>query len=135
MFQFLEHPSETLIEVRVRSAREVFTDAATALFEIMTDTAALKETQQFDVSLPPAERHLLLIDWLNYLIYLHEVNNVFLRSFEVTIDDSGSLCALVKGETISDHHERRMHAKSVTYGQLEWIEENNQHIVRFVVDI
>ena len=135
MFQFLDHPSETLVEVRAKSVRDVFIDAATALFEIMTDTSALKESLQFDVSLPAAERHLLLIDWLNYLIYLHEVNNVFLRAFAVTIDASGSLQALVKGENISDHHERRMHAKSVTYGQFEWIDKKNEHTVRFVVDI
>jgi len=124
-----------MVEVRAKSVRKVFIDAAIALFEIMTDTSKLKNEQQFDVSLPSSERHLLLIDWLNYLIYLHEVNNVFLRTFEVTIDDSGNLSALVKGESIKAHHERRLHAKSATFGQLEWNESHGEHVVYFVVDI
>ena len=137
MFRFLDHPSEALVEVQARSVAEVFEEAARALFELMTDTAAVKPARDFPVELDSAERTGLLIDWLNRLILLHETQRVFLSEFKVEVhhDDSWKLIATVKGETIRENHERRSEAKSATYGQFEWIESDEGHRVRFVIDI
>jgi SHS2 domain-containing protein len=136
MYRFLDHPSEELIEVVAASETEVFRDAATALFDLMTDLSAIEVLQTFPVELKAPERHLLLIDWLNRLILLHEVEHVFLKNFNIEVNDSDwSLTAVVAGEKIRDNHERRLHAKSATYGQLDWKEEAGIHTVRFVIDV
>jgi SHS2 domain-containing protein len=137
MYRFLDHPSEELIEVVAKSEIEVFRDAAAALFDLMTDLSTIEIQQNFPVQLEASERHLLLIDWLNRLILLHEVEHVFLKHFNVEINKNSdwSLTAVVAGEKIRDNHERRLHAKSATYGQLEWIEEAGIHTVRFVIDV
>jgi SHS2 domain-containing protein len=137
MFEFLDHPSETLIRVRASTPSEVFRDAAIALFEIMTDTARIKPEVSYEVKANSTERHLLLIDWLNDLIFLHEAKNLFLSEFEISVqkNDDWGLQGVVKGEKVQAHHERRSHAKSATYGQLQWIENEHGHEVLFVVDI
>jgi SHS2 domain-containing protein len=137
MYTFLDHPSEALVEVRASSVKEVFIDAALALFELMTDLEKIEIQQSFQVQLSSPERHLLLVDWLNQLILLHEVQNVFLVQFKLEIVQNAELhlSAVVAGEKIRENHERRLHAKSATYGQLEWTEEQGNHIVRFVIDI
>jgi len=137
MYTFLDHPSEALVEVRAPSTKEVFIDAALALFDLMTDLEKIEIQQSFHVQLSSPERHLLLVDWLNQLILLHEVQNVFLVQFniDVTQNTDWHLTAVVEGEKIREDHERRLHAKSATYGQLEWKEEQGNHIVRFVIDI
>src|SRR5215831_4513455 len=86
MFQFLDHPSESLIQVNAATMEEVFVDAARALFELMTDISQLKNEEQFRVMLESTEKHFLMIDWLNHLIYLHEVQHIFLCSFSVKIE-------------------------------------------------
>jgi SHS2 domain-containing protein len=137
MFTFLDHPSEALVEVQARSVAQVFEEAASALFEIMTDTAAVKPERDFRVELESGERTGLLIDWLNRLILLHETERVFLSEFKVEVhhDRTWKLNATVKGETIREVHERRSEAKSATYGQFEWSESDEGHRVRFVIDI
>ena len=137
MYKFLDHPSEALIEVIANSESEVFQDAATALFELMTDVSNVEIQESFPVQLEAPERHLLLIDWLNRLILLHEVEHVFLKDFNVQIksNTAWSLTAVVAGEKIRENHERRLHAKSATYGQLEWKEDARFHKVRFVIDV
>jgi SHS2 domain-containing protein len=118
LFEFLDHESEAMVQVRAATIQEVFEDAAVALFELMTDVSQVRTDRQRTVTLSAPERHFLLIDWLNRLILLHEVDN-----------------ATVSGEPISDKHEKRLHAKSATFGQFEWIEEPPGHRVRFVIDI
>lgn len=135
MFEFLDHPSEARVHVKASTVAEVFRDAAIALFEIMTDTKTIQPLQSFQLQATAPERHLLLIDWLNELILLHETQNVFLCSFEVAIQGEWTLNATVKGEKVQPHHERRSHAKSATYGQLQWSKHNNEHDVFFVIDI
>lgn len=137
MYEFVGHPSEEMIRVTAQTMEEVFVDAASALFELMTDTGKLKAEQRFPVHLSAPDRILLLIDWLNRLIYLHEVENVFLCKFDVSIQTGSqwSLNAVVYGETITDGMERRLHAKSATYGQIQWHETPQGHQVQFVIDV
>jgi protein archease len=137
MYRFLGHPSEELIEVVANNEEEVLRDSATALFDLMTDLSTIEIQKSFPVQLEAPERHLLLIDWLNRLILLHEVEHVFLKDFNIQIrhDSDWSLTAVVAGEKIRHNHERRLHAKSATYGQLEWKEEAGIHTVRFVIDV
>jgi protein archease len=137
MYKFLDHPSEALIEVMAPTENEVFREAGTALFDLMTDVSKVEIHETFPVQLEAPERYLLLIDWLNRLILLHEVEHVFLKDFNVQIEKNSAwtLTAVVAGEKIRDNHERRLHAKSATYGQLEWKEEAESHTVRFVIDV
>ncbi len=137
MYRFLDHPSEALIEVTADSESEVFRDAALALFDLMTNLSKIEIREKFPVKLEAPERHLLLVDWLNRLILVHEVEHVFLKDFSVLVahNSDWTLNAVVGGEKIGENHERRLHAKSTTYGQLDWKEEAGHHRVRFVVDI
>jgi protein archease len=137
MYKFLDHPSEALVEVVVKSEEEVFRDAALALFDLMTDLSRVRVEKFFDVQLESPERQLLLIDWLNRLILLHEVERVFLCHFEIELEKTNGyrVKARAGGERIENHHEKRLHAKSATYGQLFWSEENGNHKVRFVIDV
>lgn len=137
MFEFVGHPSEEMVRVEAQTEREVFADAGLALFELMTDTSALVPNARYSLELSAPERMLLLIDWLNRLILLHEVENVFLREFHVTLNHGAewNLKADVAGQKINAQMERRLHAKSATYGQLQWNETPQGHQVQFVIDI
>ncbi len=137
MYEFLDHPSEALVRVTGSSVEAVFIDSATALFELMTDTKKIKRDQSFKIELTSPDRLLLLIDWLNRLILLHEVEHVFLNTFEVHFQAGPScvLNAIVRGEKMNQQMERRLHAKSATYGQLQWNETPQGHQVEFVIDV
>ena len=137
MFRFLDHPSEAYIEIEAQTVDDVFRDAATAVFELMTDTSALQQEQEFSIELESPGRRLLFIDWLNRLILIHELEHVFLCHFDVAVSETttAKLTAIVHGEKIKENQERRTQAKSVTYGQFEWREDERGHLVRFLVDI
>jgi|GEM_PF-3378405 len=135
MYEFLDHPSEAMVRVSAGTIDEVFVDSAKALFELMTDTQKLRGEREFKIEQVSQDKVLLLIDWLNRLILLHEVENVFLCEFQANILPAWSLSATVKGETISPNQERRHHAKGATYGQLQWNETPEGHQVQFVIDV
>jgi SHS2 domain-containing protein len=135
MYEFLDHPSEELIRVTAPSLEEVFRESAMALFELMTDTQKVRVDDSYRIDLKSSDRAMLLIDWLNRLILLHEVEHVFCNTFQVQIQKECELNATVKGQKIDDLLERRLHVKSATYGQLQWNETPQGHQVEFVVDV
>jgi protein archease len=137
MYEFLGHPSEELIQVTANTVEEVFVDSAEALFELMTNTKKINNDLTFAIELTAPDRILLLVDWLNRLILLHEVEHVFLKTFRVKLQPGPTwvLTADVSGQKITDNMERRLHAKSATYGQLQWKETPQGHQVQFVIDI
>lgn len=135
MYEFLDHPSEALIRVTGKTHEEIFVDSATALFELMTNTKQIQPDLHFDVELAAPDALLLLVDWLNQLIFLHEVENVFLCEFQVQIRSGWNLKAKTGGQKITADQERRLQAKSATYGLLQWNETPQGHQVQFVIDI
>jgi len=135
MYEFLDHPSEAMVRVTGNTIDEIFADAAKALFELMTDTNKLHGDREFHIELESTDRALLLIDWLNRLILLHEIENVFLCEFQVKVQPGWTLSAKVKGQTISLDQEKRLQAKSATYGQLQWSEMPQGQQVQFVIDV
>lgn len=114
---------------------EVFRDAAIALFEVMTDTSMIHNEIEFEISLSSDARDALLIDWLNKLIFLHEVEHVFLAHFDVSIQERYKLKALAGGERIRENQEKRSHVKSATFGSFEWLEHTDGQTVRLVLDV
>ncbi|MCI0413472.1 archease [bacterium] len=137
MYEFLGHPSEELIRVTANTVEEVFVDSAAALFELMTDINKIRDDVSFEIELGAPDRLLLLVDWLNKLIFVHEVEHVFLNNFRVHLQPGSTwnLSARVSGQKINEQMERRLHAKSATYGQLEWNETPQGHQVQFVIDV
>ena len=135
MYEFLDHPSEALIRVTGSTIDEIFIDSGRALFELMTDTRKLRADLEFEIALSAPDKLLLLIDWLNRLIFLHEVENVFLCEFRVHVAPGWNLSANVGGQKIAADQEKRLHAKSATYGQLQWNETPQGHQTQFVIDV
>jgi protein archease len=135
MYEFVDHPSEAMVRVTAKNVNGVFEDAAKALFDLMTDINTVKPDRDFNIHLNSEDKALLLIDWLNRLIWIHEVENVFLCRFKVSAQPAWSVTAQAWGQSITPEQERRLHAKSATYGQLQWKETSQGHEVQFVIDI
>ena len=144
MYEFVDHPSEAMVRVTANTINGVFEDAASALFELMTDTDQVKSERELKVELVSEDKALLLIDWLNRLIWIHEVENIFLCDFAANVflcdsvadvQTGWKLEARVQGESVKPQQEKRLHAKSATYGQLQWKETTRGHEVQFVIDI
>ena len=77
----------------------------------------------------------LLVDWLSQLLFIHEVDSVLLKTFDVSvIEKCGKfrLTAHAKGETIDmKRHELKLVVKAVTYHMLEVNEKEGYAKVLF----
>jgi SHS2 domain-containing protein len=98
---------------------ELFENAGRALSATITDRRYLRRRVTRTVSLNSVDREALLVDWLNYLLYLFDVEGFLGRDFRVEAMTPESLEARVTGESFDPgRHPERTAVKAATYHQL-----------------
>ena len=118
------------------SEAEAFAHAALALSAIVTDPHAVRERRSIDVRCEAPDDELLLVDWLNALIYEMVTRNMCFGRFDVRID-RGRLQGRAWGETLDvARHEPNVEPKGATYTALRVAEEPAGHwVAQCVVDV
>src|SRR3989338_7400656 len=115
---------------------QAFEQAALALTAVITDPAdvAAKEMLQLSCIAPDAE--LLLVDWLNVLIYEMATRNMLFSRFEVHLEDS-RLTAQVWGEALDvGRHHPAVEVKGATYTELKVAQQTGGGwLAQCVVDV
>lgn len=130
-YRLLEHTADALVEAYGRSMSERFENAAYALFDQITDIDAVEPVEERRASVDAEEPEQLLVDFLQELLYLHDVDNLVLCEFHVKLQDNG-LVSTVRGERFdSERHPKKAVVKAVAYHGLRL--ENDRLIVLFDV--
>ena len=73
-YRQMPHTADVAYRIQGTSLAEIYINAAEALVATLTDRRRLrpKETRRIEVEAP--DREALLVGWLNYLLYLYDVN-------------------------------------------------------------
>jgi len=96
-----------------------FEQAAMALTAVATDPAKVMPREAVTISCAAPDRELLLVEWLNGLIYEMATRHMLFARFEVALDD-GRLSATAWGEAIDvARHQPAAEPKGATYTALK----------------
>lgn len=99
---------------------EAFENAGVAMFNIITDTCDVARVHEVEFELTSEDEVSLLYDYLEELLFYHEVDFMLFCEFHVEIDENLHLKAKIIGEKIDwDRHERKTEIKAVTFHKME----------------
>ena len=113
-----------------------FEQAALAMTAVMTDPWLVKAETEIRLHCEAPDVELLLVDWLNALIYQMSIRKILFSRFDVDIEP-GHLHATAWGEKIDLHkHQPVVEIKGATYTTLSvhQDEQGNWH-AQTVVDV
>ncbi|MCK4455587.1 MAG: archease [Thermoplasmata archaeon] len=128
-YELIEHTADVAVKAYGKDLSELFANAALGMFNVMTDTSTVKSVGEYTVEVESADLEGLLVDWLSELLYLFDTQEVFLREFDVTIDDN-KLTASVRGEKLDrERHPLKSDVKAATYHMLEINEKEGYAVV------
>lgn len=119
-----------------RSLEGAFEQAALAVTAVITDPQSVAATESVEVSCEAPDHELLLVDWLNAVIYEMATRRMLFSRFEVSIDDH-RLQATLWGETLdAARHEPAVEVKGATYTELAVRrDESGAWMAQCVVDV
>ncbi len=117
------------------SREAAFAQAAIALTAAVTEPESVAPQVPVNVECEAPDDELLLVDWLNALVYEMATRNMLFSRFEVSIGDH-ALRASAWGETVDvARHQPAVEVKGATLTALSVRNENGQWVAECVIDV
>ncbi len=137
-FEFFDVTADAGFWAYGSTLEESFENAGLAMFEIMTNTEQVSPLIKKEFSIESEDKVSLLYDWLEELLFLHDVEFILFSKFKVTISpvkEGYKLKAEVWGDEINRTiHEQRDEVKAVTFHLME-VNNGNEYSVRVILDL
>lgn len=137
-FEIFEHTADIGIRAYGKDLNKVFENAATGMFDIITDLDKVQSVGEYRVNIEAQDLEQLLVDWLSELLYIHTVKSVMFSGFSVDIkEEKGEW--LLKGSASGENYDESKHPynteiKAVTHHILK-IERNDVWKTQVLFDI
>ena len=99
---------------------EAFENAGLAIFNIISDTGDIEPVREISFKIRSEDEISLLYDYLEELLFYHEIEFMLFSEFHVEIHDDLTLKATIRGEEINwDKHERKTEIKAITFHKMD----------------
>ncbi len=144
-FELLDIAGDAGIRAYGRDLKELFANAGLGMSSLITDTAAITESEQVEVTAAADSLGGLLVAFLNELVFRFDTNGYIARNIRVdslpapgdAADEHGfSIRATLSGETFDpDRHERRLLIKAATYHKLRIEQRKDRWEADIIFDI
>ena len=137
-FEYFDVTADIGFKAYGNSLNEAFENAGLAIFNIISDTAdvVLETEKSFEIT--SEDEVSLLYDYLEELLFFHEVDFMLFAEFDVDISESGdefNLKATIRGESIDwDRHERKSEIKAITFHRMD-VKKTDHFELQAIVDL
>jgi SHS2 domain-containing protein len=138
-YSFFSHTGDVGVKVRAPTLAQLFADAALALTDTVTDRRLVAANISAAVELRSPAVDLLLVDWLNDLVYRLDTAGLIVARVQVSVIDEAGGWA-VRGTVTGDSLEPARHpiktlVKAATYHALEVVRAGDEWQATFVLDV
>ena len=139
-FEFLEHTADVYVRAHGKTVEEAYENAALSMFETMTDSTKIAQTQEETVEVEAEDQYALLYSWLEALLVKSETEGMLYSKFQITewkeTADIFKIKAKIWGEKFAPKkHPQKVAVKAVTYHLMVFIREVDKVILEFILDI
>jgi SHS2 domain-containing protein len=135
-WEHFSHGSDIGVRGFGRSLEEAFEQAAVALTAVVADVPSVKPVENVEVRCDAPDTELLLVSWLNAVIYEMAVRGMLFSKFHIALSGC-SLAGALAGEKVDpDRHHVAVEAKGATVTALKVQRDaNGQWVAECVIDV
>ncbi len=135
-FEIIDHTADVGIIAYGADVEELFSNAALALFSLITEPESIDEKLRLGLEVRSKGRDNLLVEWLNELIYLFDVKHILFSRFDINSLTPNRLKADCYGEEFSPlKHKINAGVKAATYHMLKLDRNGNGYRAQVIFDV
>jgi SHS2 domain-containing protein len=135
-FEVIDHTADVGIIAYGADIKELFSNAALALFSLITEPESIENKFHLDVEVSSEDVDTLLIEWLNELIYLFDVKHILLNRFDIKSLTRNGLQATCYGEDFNTmKHTIKIGVKAATYHMLKLDKSDDGFKAQVILDV
>lgn len=135
-FELYDHEADMGVRGMSETRAGAFEQTALALTAVVVDPACVRPEIKVEVTCSAPDDELLLVEWLNAIVYEMAVRRMLFSRFQVQFDDNG-LNGRIWGEfTDIERHHPAVEVKGATLTTLAvYRNERNLWVAQTVVDV
>jgi SHS2 domain-containing protein len=135
-FEIIDHVADVGIVAYGTDVEELFSNAALALFSLITEPESIEEKLHLDLAVSSEGRDRLLVEWLNELIYLFDAERILFNRFDIKRLTHNELKATCYGEGFDPmKHKIKIGVKAATYHMLKLDKNGDGCKAQIILDI
>ena len=135
-FEIIDHTADIGIIAYGTDIEELFSNAALALFNLITEPESIEEKSHLNLKVSSADRDSLLVEWLNELIYFFDAKHILFNRFDIESLTHNQLKATCHGEGFDPmKHKIKMGVKAATYHMLKLDKSGDGCKAQIILDI
>lgn len=135
-WEHFDHEADIGVRGFGSTPAEAFEQTALAMTAVICDPDLIVPDQTIDVVCQGKDLELLLVDWLNAIIYEMATRKMLFGQFKVEINDKG-LFASAAGEPVDvERHQPAVEVKGATFTQLKVDQDpSGQWVSQTIIDV
>lgn len=136
-YNFLDHATDAIIEVRAKNLKEAFTVTANAIINLTLDQDKVEEKEVKEFVAGGKDLRYLLFSWLEEIVFVLITEGFAIKRVELNIsEDNGYyINAKAYGEPLDlRKHNFKVEIKAPTFYDME-IKKNSEIYMRFLLDL
>lgn len=134
-YEYFEATADIGLKAYGKDMNEAFENAGLAIFNIISDTSGIDALREIEFEVTSEDEVSLLYDYLEELLFYHEIEFMLFSEFHVKIDENLHLEAKIVGEEIDwDKHERKSEIKAITFHKME-VKKTDHVELQAIVDL
>lgn len=135
-WEHFEHGADIGIRGIAPTLEQAFEQAALAMTAVITNPDQVLASKTVSIRCEAPDNELLLLDWINELVYEMAVQGLLFKRFQVAIND-GNLLATVFGEVVDrQKHQPAVEIKGATFTELRVYQQpDGSWVAQCIVDV
>ena len=135
-YEQFPHTADIGIRVFGKDLKELFANAAFALFDTLADLEGLKPAIEESVKVEGDSSEGLLVAWLDELLYLFYTKEIIFSEFRIEELSDKKLTATAFGKSVSSNRNRlKTEIKAATYSGLKIDKSGSGYKVEIILDV
>lgn len=134
-YQLLEHTADIAIRVKGKDLKELFQNAAAAVFDIIAERQKEEgKKSHFIINQDAPNLDELFINWLNELLSLSSAKSLVFTDFQINSIEETHLKAAVTGESVGNFR-MNTEIKAATYHELKLEKNDSGRKATLILDV
>jgi SHS2 domain-containing protein len=135
-YKLIDHTADFGIQVFGADSQELFTNAALALFDVITETDMLKSLDSCNIKASGEDWSDLMVNWLREILYLWNGKEMLVKAVQILSLSEKKISAKIYFDAyMPDRHIINTEIKAVTYHQIQVKSSPSGWEARVIFDI
>ena len=118
-YEQMPHTADIAIRAYGRDLKELFTNAAYGMFDIIADLEGLRPSVNVEIKLEAPSKEELLVSWLDELLYNFYTKGIIFFEFDIALVSENGMAARASGRHVGENRNRlKTEIKAATYHDL-----------------